>query len=241
MLDIAFSIAWFVSLVILWIFGESRLGYNAVWRGTLGLGIIPPLILTIARFFMVEPEAYKKNSMRHTRIPYLLVIRRYWLKLAAVSIVWFIYDWITYPFGMYASDVTMYAQKDPNNLYQTLGWSCLVNVFYVPGSIVGSFVSDWIGPKYAMITGFLLQAVFGFALSGAYNQLVPHHIAGFAVMYGIFLAFGELGPGNNLGLLASKAIGPTAARGQLYGIAAAIGKVGAFIGSYTFPQINACE
>lgn len=37
---------------------------------------------------------------------------------------------------------------------------------------------------------------------------------------------------------ASKAIGPTAARGQLYGIAAAIGKVGAFIGTYTFPQIQ---
>lgn len=27
-------------------------------------------------------------------------------------------------------------------------------------------------------------------------RLVPHHIAGFAVMYGFFLAFGELGPGS---------------------------------------------
>ena len=89
-----------------------------------------------------------------------------------------------------------------------------------------------------MIFGLLMQAIFGFALSGAYNQLVPNHIAGFAIMYGIFLAFGEVGPGNNLGLLASKAIGPTAARGQLYGIAAAIGKVGGFIGTYTFPQIQ---
>jgi hypothetical protein len=35
-----------------------------------------------------------------------------------------------------------------------------------------------------------MQAIFGFALSGAYNKLVPNHIAGFAVMYGIFLAFG---------------------------------------------------
>lgn len=35
------------------------------------------------------------------------------------------------------------------------------------------------------------------------------------------------------GLLASKAIGPTCVRGQLYGLAAAIGKVGAFIGTYT--------
>lgn len=53
------------------------------------------------------------------------------------------------------------------------------------------------------------------------------------------IAFGEVGPGNNLGLLASKAIGPTAARGQLYGIAAAVGKVGGFIGTYTFPNIIA--
>lgn len=57
-----------------------------------------------------------------------------------------------------------------------------------------------------------------------WNRLVPNHIAGFAILYGIFLSFGELGPGNCLGLLASKAIGPTAARGQLYGIAAAVGK-----------------
>jgi hypothetical protein len=37
------------------------------------------------------------------------------------------------------------------------------------------------------------------------------------------------GPGNCLGLLASKS-SPTAVRGQFYGLAAAIGKVGAFVG-----------
>ena len=40
-----------------------------------------------------------------------------------------------------------------------------------------------------------------------------------------------LGPGNCLGLLASKS-GPTAVRGQFYGVAAAIGKIGAFIGTW---------
>ncbi|KAG8708476.1 hypothetical protein FRC08_018865, partial [Ceratobasidium sp. 394] len=62
------------------------------------------------------------------------------------------------------------------------------------------------------------------------------HIAGFAVLYGIFLSFGELGPGNCLGLLASKS-GPTAVRGQFYGAAAAIGKVGAFVGTWAFPPM----
>lgn len=40
-----------------------------------------------------------------------------------------------------------------------------------------------------------------------------------------------IGPGNCLGLLASKS-SATAIRGQFYGLAAAIGKVGAFVGTW---------
>ena len=72
-------------------------------------------------------------------------------------------------------------------------------------------------------------------MSGAYKQL-QRHIAAFAVVYGIFLSLGELGPGNNLGLLASKT-GPTAVRGHFYGVAAAVGKVGAFVGTWAFPPM----
>ena len=67
-------------------------------------------------------------------------------------------------------------------------------------------------------------------MSGLYVQLT-NHIAAFAVVYGIFLSFGELGPGNCLGLLAAKT-GPTAVRGKFYGLAAAWGKVGAFVGTW---------
>lgn len=50
----------------------------------------------------------------------------------------------------------------------------------------------------------------------------------------IFSALGELGPGDNIGLLASKSCA-TSIRGQYYGIAAAIGKIGAFVGTYVLP------
>ena len=33
--------------------------------------------------------------MRDTRIPYWLVIKRYWVGLLAISATWFIYDFIT--------------------------------------------------------------------------------------------------------------------------------------------------
>lgn len=53
-------------------------------------------------------------------------------------------------------------------------------------------------------------------------------------MYSIFLALGELGPGDNIGLCAAKT-SATAIRGQYYSYAAAMGKIGAFVGTYVLP------
>lgn len=68
----------------------------------------------------------------------------------------------------------------------------LPSLFYMPGTLIGAFFVDWLGPKYTMIIGLLLQSLFGFFMSGFYSHL-KNHIAGFAVMYGIFLSFGEFG------------------------------------------------
>ena len=38
--------------------------------------------------------------MRDTRIPYWLVIKRYWVNLMAISLTWFIYDFITYVYSL---------------------------------------------------------------------------------------------------------------------------------------------
>lgn len=109
-------------------------------------------------------------------------------------------------------------------------------MFYLPGTLFGAFVSDWIGPKYTLIIGVLLQSVVGLIMAGVYSQ-ISKHIAAFAIVYGIFLTLGELGPGNNIGLLAAKTCA-TGVRGRYYGLAAAIGKVGAFVGTFVFPYIE---
>ncbi|KAF8583046.1 MFS Git1p-related glycerophosphoinositol and glycerophosphocholine permease [Ramaria rubella] len=236
MIDFGFVIGAFVPLVLFWIFGEHHL--NAVWRGSLGLGIIPAVAVFIWRLRMEEPTRFKKDSMKNATIPYMLIIRRYWTRLAAVCITWFIYDFITYPFGLYTSTIVDTVEPTGASLAVVFGWSVVINLFYMPGTLVGAFAVDWLGPKYTMITGLLLQALFGFIMSGLYTRL-KHHIAGFAVIYGLFLTFGEFGPGNCLGLIAAKS-GPTAVRGQFYGVAAAVGKVGAFVGTWAFPpMINA--
>ncbi|KAI0649326.1 metabolite transporter [Trametes meyenii] len=233
MIDFGFVVSAFVPLVLFWIFGENHL--RAVWRLSLGLGVIPALAVLIWRLRMEEPTRYKKDSMARGKVPYLLILRRYWLSLTAISITWFIYDFITYPFGLYSSTVTNTITGGNDSLSVVFGWSVVINLFYIPGTVGGAFVVDLLGPKNTMIAGLVSQAIIGFIMSGLYTQLTKH-IAAFAVVYGIFLSFGELGPGNCLGMLAAKS-GPTAVRGQFYGIAAAIGKVGAFGGTWAWQRI----
>ncbi|KAI0690379.1 major facilitator superfamily domain-containing protein [Cytidiella melzeri] len=233
MIDFGFVISSFVPLVLFWICGENHL--RAVWRLSLGLGFVPAMLVFVWRLSMDEPAHYKKNSMKRCRTPYWLIFKRYWLQWTGIALAWFIYDFITYPFGIYSTPIVNNITGGSDSLTVVLGWGCVINCFYMPGTIIGAFVVDYLGPKWTMITGLLCQSVIGFIMSGLYTHLT-NHIGAFAVVYGIFLSFGEFGPGNCLGLLAAKT-GPTAVRGQFYGMAAAFGKIGAFVGTWSFPPI----
>lgn len=238
-IDMGFVIAAFVPLVVLWICGGTSPGQlTTTWRVSLGLGAIPPLTVLLFRVQMKETEAYRKYHIKWSRLPWWLLIKRYGPRIAALCLAWWCYDWVTYPTSLYSSQILLSVVKPgpdgKQNLHQVLGWTTLLNVFYLPGTYIGAmFVVEWLGPKYTMILGLVMQSAFAFALAGGYRYL-QNHIAGFILVYGIFLAWGELGPGNNLGLLASKAVSPTATRGVVYGVAAAVGKIGAFVGYVPF-------
>ncbi|PPJ53339.1 hypothetical protein CBER1_00974 [Cercospora berteroae] len=208
-----------------------------VWRLSLGLGVVPPLSLLYLRIKLQEPESFSRESFTKVKTPYWLAFKFYGPRLAMVAGVWFIYDFLTYPFSLYSSVWIQVIQPNAA-LWQTFGWSTLVNFFYVPGAVFGSFTSDWMGPRRALMVFVAAQGVVGFIMSGCYEYLkMPQNIAGFVVVYGIFLALGEMGPGDNIGLIASKTCA-TGIRGQYYAIAAACGKVGGFIGQYIFPYIQ---
>jgi hypothetical protein len=67
---------------------------------SVGLGVIPAAAVFLWRLKMEEPTRYKKDSMKNAKVPYWLIIKRYWLGLAALSLTWFIYDFITYPVSL---------------------------------------------------------------------------------------------------------------------------------------------
>jgi hypothetical protein len=139
--------------------------------------------LLILRSKLKEPEEYNRAKM--TKYPYGLILRYYWFRLLTVSIIWFIYDMLTYSFSIFSTQWLLIILGTDAPLWKVLGWGTLINVFYVPGSAIGAPLSDFLGPKYCLVLGVTLQGTIGFIMTGIYKYLdTPAHVAGFVVIYG---------------------------------------------------------
>lgn len=176
-IDMGFVLGAFVPYILVLIFSENHL--RAVWRLTIGLGVVVPSSLFYFRLKLTEPKAFQKAGGRRAKIPYWLVIKRYWVRLGAISIIWFIYDFSSYAFGIYGSTVTTAVLPKGSSLAKVYGWNTLLNVFYLPGAFLGAFGSDLFGPKYCLMIGIFLQAIVGFFMAGFYNHILNSGIGGY--------------------------------------------------------------
>lgn len=180
---------------------------------------------------MADSERYRTSAMRK-RVPYLLIFKRYWFRILLTSGLWFIYDFISYPNGVFSS-VIIDSVANGESTIQVVAWNILLYTFYLPGCLAGAYSVDKIGRRKTLAYGLLAQGIVGMILGGVYEPLSKNCMPMFIIMYGIFLALGEYGPGPTMGLNAMELF-PTAVRGTCYGIAAAVGKVGATVGTLAF-------
>ncbi|KAK3631722.1 hypothetical protein LTR56_016678 [Elasticomyces elasticus] len=142
---------------------------------------------------------------------------------------------VTYPFGIFSSSII--SSLNPNDtLVQNIGYGTVVNLFYLPGCVVGGFLMDWIGRKQTMTLGFICWSIMGFIIGGALGP-IQSITPLFLILYGIFNAFGEMGPGVATFLCGAESF-PTPLRGHFLGLAAAFGKAGAAIGTQVFTPIQ---
>lgn len=147
-IDLGFVCGTLVPMNLVLIFTENHL--RAAWRVALGLAVVPPLSLLYLRIKLQEPEEYNCQQMK--KYPYWLIIKFYWFRLLTVSIIWFIYDFLTYSFSIYSSSWLLLILGDSYPLWVSLGWATLINAFYVPGAFIGAFLSDCIGPKWCVLS-----------------------------------------------------------------------------------------
>lgn len=183
---------------------------------------------------MINSTQYRKHAIK-SNYPYMLVLRRYWKPMLGTSLAWFAYDFVSYPFGLFSS--TIIEQLNPENTtVQNIGYGTVINCFLLPGCLVGGLLMDRIGRKQTMTLGFVLWALLGFIIGGAIRP-IQTVLPLFIILYGIFQALGEMGPGVATFLCAAESF-PTPLRGHFLGLAAAVGKAGASIGTEVFTPIQ---
>ncbi|KAJ5649151.1 uncharacterized protein N7484_002874 [Penicillium longicatenatum] len=233
-IDLGFVVAGVVAVIVLACYGQRS--SEGVWRICFGLGFVLPVVICFFRVRMINSTQYKKHAIK-SRYPYLLVIKRYWKPMLGTSLAWFCYDFVTYPFGLFSSTIIEQLMTN-NTTTQNIGYGTVINCFYLPGCIIGGLLMDRIGRKQTMTLGFFLWGIWGFILGGALGPIQTVFPL-FVVMYGIFQALGEMGPGVATFLCASESF-PTPLRGHFLGFAAAFGKAGASIGTQVFTPIQNC-
>lgn len=223
-----------VPLLLLLCVGQEVEKYDIVWRTSFALGLVPPLVIFWFRLKMAVSTAYRKSALRKQRTPYLLALKRYYRPLIGCATTWFLYNWISIPFGIFSSTIISRVNVG-DSMVRTFGWGTVINCFYIPGPFLGGYLSDKIGRRKTMALGFGMQAVLGFILGGAIYP-IQNIFPLFVVIYGLFLTLGEVGPGSTVVLTASECF-PTSIRGQMMGFVAAWSKAGAAIGTQVFTAI----
>ncbi|CAK7214505.1 Plasma membrane permease, mediates uptake of glycerophosphoinositol and glycerophosphocholine [Sporothrix bragantina] len=223
-----------VFLIVYSAAGSAHL--STVWRVCMGIGVIFPLSVFYFRIKMLNSKLYRRGAIKR-RVPYMLVLRYYWKALIGTCGAWFLYDFITFPNGVFSGlIIASVVPPSGDSIKSTAEWDLLLGIIALPGVFVGALLCDRLGRKNTMILGFSGYLIFGLIIGCAYDKITKI-LPLFIVFYGLMMSFGNMGPGNMLGLLSSESYA-TAVRGTCYGISAALGKTGAAVGTEAFTPIQ---
>ncbi|KAI1793877.1 MFS Git1p-like glycerophosphoinositol permease [Ganoderma leucocontextum] len=221
-----------VFLIVLSAAGENHL--PTVWRVCFGIGIILPLTVFYFRMRMLTTQLFRKGAIKKN-VPYWLVVKRYWRPLIGTCGAWFLYDFVTFPNGVFSGTIISSIIHN-GDIKQTAEWQLLLGAIALPGVFVGALLCNPLGRRNTMILGFSGYLVFGLIIGCAYEKITKI-IPLFVIFYGLMQSFGNLGPGDMLGLVSAESFA-TPVRGTCYGLSAAIGKTGAAVGTQAFTPIQ---
>jgi len=221
-----------VFLIVLSAAGENHL--PTVWRVCFGIGILLPVSVFFFRLRMLSSKLFKKGAIKH-QVPYWLVLKRYWRSLIGTCGAWFLYDFVTFPNGVFSGTIISSVIKN-GSIKKTAEWQLLLGAIALPGVFVGAALCNRLGRKYTMMLGFSGYLIFGLIIGCSYAKITKI-IPLFVIFYGLMQSMGNLGPGNMLGLVSAESYA-TPIRGTCYGLSAALGKTGAAVGTQVFTPIQ---
>ncbi len=248
-----------VALVLLW----SGISDSLTWRILLGLGAIPAAAVVFMRSKLPESPRYlaqvEGESARAAKeveqfsqgviakpaaaqvqsdrvgLRGFLSDPRMLVLLVGTAGSWFLFD-----YAYYGNTLSLPAiLKDVNptaSLELKLAWSLgMFVIFAVPGYLLAVMRLDRIGHRRLQYIGFAVMAACFLVLA-----IVPpltEHVAPFLAILGLSYFFIEFGPNMTTFVLPSEVF-PVSVRTTGHGMAAGVGKLGAFVGVFLVPVLQ---
>jgi len=233
----------------------SHVDHNLVWRILLAFGAIPALAVYWSRRHLKETPRFlhaagqeedasgrlvraSHYDAKHHSVSFwdgfhrLANDNKLLSRLVGVSLAWFLMDFAYY--GNTVSSPLVLSVLGAHNdlLRKTMTQLAIFAVFAAPGYAVAVLTMDKLGRKTIQALGFGMMA-----LAFAVIALIPNiekQVIPFVIIYGISFFFTEFGPNATTFVYPSEVF-PVRVRSTGHGIAAALGKLGGFVGVFTFP------
>jgi MFS family permease len=242
---------------------SSGLSHDLSWRLLLGLGAVPAASVIYLRSKMPESPRFQarvqgeaQRAARDTAVFSAGVIDassvsaegtrpmglrafltnpRMLLLILGTAGSWFLFDYAYY--GNTLSLPAILKGVDAHaSLEAKLAWTLAIFVvFAVPGYALAVLRMDRIGHRRLQLIGFSVMAVAFFVL-GAVRELTAT-VVPFLLVFGLSYFFVEFGPNTTTFVLPSEVF-PVSNRTTGHGIAAGVGKLGAFVGVFLVPQLQ---
>ena len=183
----------------------------------------------------IDAQRPSDEGTRRMGLSQFLTNRRMLKLVLGTAGTWFLFDYAYYgntlSLPSILKDVSPHASIE-TKLVWTLG---LFVVFALPGYLLAVAKMDRIGHRRLQLIGFAVMAACFVAL-GAVPALTAS-VGPFLAIFGLSYFFTEFGPNTTTFVLPSEVF-PVSMRTTGHGIAAGVGKLGAFIGVFLVPQLQ---
>ena len=242
----------------------SGLPPDSIWRIMFAVGALPPMAVLYLRRTMPESPRFKalvrgdvddaardiaiystgqlearveqKTQPSRISLGQMLSNPQYLLLILGTGGAWFLNDYAFYGNAISTPEIIKMLAPSSSTITGS-AWALIIfSIFAVPGYLASIFFMDAIGHRRLQWIGFAVMAV-AFGAMGLMPD-ITHEVAPFLFLYGISFFFIEFGPNCTTFVIPAEVF-PTSIRTTGHGMAAGIGKFGAFVGTFVFPFISA--
>ncbi|ETV90855.1 hypothetical protein H310_14451 [Aphanomyces invadans] len=224
----------------------SKDDLDFIWRSLLGIGIIPAAFVFYFRYRADETMSFQQvqqlqtksssNTPVATTIPLRFVLHVYGRWVLGTAGTWFLFDIVFYAQNLFSASILAVVGISEPSLTDVTTQNMLVACVALPGYYVAVFFINRLGRRKMQLQGFVFMTILFLVLSGVWKDL-KRDTTSFVLLYGLALFFSNFGPNTSTFVLPTEMF-PTAIRARCHGFSAAMGKLGAAIGSYGFASTS---